>query len=154
MGQPGSGYKILMSPEKIFLSCHAEQNGSLLAGHRKLAACFCCQITDHGATADEALASLYTRPTFNASSGRSTLQANAQAGTKKWNFCLRAKFNLCNNNNVSSKTLRVHFLVELLLTEMQLQLPSYICFQIFVFYPRLNGNGQKAALNPVFTASW
>lgn len=66
MGQPGSGYKILMSPEKkIFLSCHAEQNGSLLAGHCKVAACFRCQITDHGATADEALASLYTRPTYN-----------------------------------------------------------------------------------------
>lgn len=69
------------------LSCHAEQNGSLLAGHRELAACFRCQITDHGAAADETLTSLYTRPTSNASSGRSTLQVNAQAGTEKLNFC-------------------------------------------------------------------
>lgn len=120
MGQPGSGYKILMSPEKIFLSCHAEQNGSLLAGHCKLAACFRCQITDHEATADEALASLYTRPTCNASSGRSTLQANAEAGTKKRDFCLRAKLNLCNNNNVLGKMLSVHFMMEFRLTEMQL----------------------------------
>lgn len=90
-GSQGLRNKILTSPEENLRSCHAEQNGSLLAGHGELAAGLLSlpDLQTRGASRLMKLLRHFTLGQLsNASSGRSTLQANARAGTKKQDFSL------------------------------------------------------------------